>query len=215
MKARILLVDDHQVVRDGLRFTIRHQRDMEVAGEAGDPQTALSLFRTLSPDLTVLDVHLGAEDGIELASQMITERPQAKVLVLSAYPDQALVNRAVRAGVKGYLLKANASDDLIHAIRAVLGGSVHFCQEVMAAVVTDYRKLLSANQAPPADGLSNRERQLLVLIAGGRRNKEIAMDLDLTVKSVETYRSHLMKKLGCGSPAELVRYAIREGLAKP
>jgi DNA-binding NarL/FixJ family response regulator len=213
VKARILLVDDHEVVRDGLRLKIRHQPDMEVIGEAGNGRVALERAKALSPDLVLVDIHMEGMNGIELSRQLLREHPQMKIVVLSAFPDPDTVNQAVQAGVCGYLLKANAADDLLRAIRVVLAGKTYFCPEVAAAVVADYRRLLLAKENPPPPLLSEREREVLKLTAEGARTKEIAAQLHISLKTVETHRAHLMTKLGCSSVVELTRYALREGIA--
>jgi len=213
VKARILVVDDHEVLRDGVKFRIRDQPDMEVVGEAGAGQAALELVRALLPDLVLLDIHLGDMSGIELSRQILRELPQAKILLLSAYPDLAFVNEAIQVGVCGYLLKANAARDLIQAIRTVLAGKTHFCSEVAAVVMEDYRRMLLAKNQLSRSVLSEREREILKLTAEGTRTKEIAARLHISPKTVEAHRTHLMTKLGCGSMVELTRYAIREGIA--
>jgi len=213
MKARILLVDDHEVLRDGLRMKIRQQPDMEVVGEAGNGQAALERIQELSPDLVVVDVHMEDMTGIDLTRQVLRDHPRMKIVVLSAYPDSDLVSQAVQAGVCGYVLKANAGDDLIRALRTVLAGKSYFCPEVATVLMEDYRRLLSTKDCPPPSPLSEREREVLKLTAEGVRTKEIADRLHISLKTVETHRAHLMTKLGCASVVELTRYALREGIA--
>lgn len=215
MKTRILLVDDHQVVREGLRYVLRQQPDFEIIGEAGNGRSALEQVGALLPDLIVMDIHMDDRSGLEISEEILRDHPETKIVILSAYPDDDLVNRAVEVGVHGYLLKSNAMEELVRAIRAALKGKTYLSADVATAMVSEHRRLLSARRESPPAELSDRERDLLRLVALGKRNKEVAAELGLTVKSIETYRSHLMKKLGCGSPAELVRYAIRKGIVEP
>lgn len=210
---RVLLLDDHRIFRTGLRLVLERVPGLSVVGEAGDGATALELARDAAPDLLVADIHLGAENGIAIARQILDSYPAIKVIFLSSDSNFALVRQALDAGGSGYLLKENAAHDLIRAIEAAQQGGVYLCPEVAAALVRDFRRRDDAGpdgSAPPQ--LSEREREVLRLIAEGLRNKEIADRLRLSVKSVETYRRRLMHKLGYHSTAELVRYAIREGL---
>jgi DNA-binding NarL/FixJ family response regulator len=212
-EVRILLVDDHAIMREGLRQVLREQEHLTVVGEACNGQSALDQVRALSPDVVVLDLHLGGENGIEVSRRILADFPAVKIVVLSADSNLALVTEALQAGVSAYVVKDNASDELIRAIRSVMDQRTYLCPEVASVVVANYMKALADKTIPASKPLlSDRERQLLKLVAGGKRNKEIAETLGVGLKSVETYRSRLMKKLGCASPSELTRYAIREGI---
>jgi DNA-binding NarL/FixJ family response regulator len=212
---RILLIDDHQIFRTGLRLILERAPGLTVVGEAGDAATALALALSTTPDVVVADIHLPGENGIELAVRIAAQCPAAKILFLSSDADLALVRRALDLGARGYLLKENAAPDLLRAIEAAAKGGIHLSPEVTAAFVQDYRQAgrSAAPAGPPR--LSEREAEVLRLVADGFRNKEIATQLKVGTKSVETYRSRLMKKLGAHSPAELMRHAVREGLLPP
>lgn len=213
-KIGVLLVDDHQIMRYGLRSLIAGQDDMTVVGAAGDGATALDEARSQSPDVVIMDIHLKDESGIEVSRVILAENPSVKIIAYSSDSDLTLVNEALHAGVSGYVTKENTSDELIQAIRSVLDHRVYLSPGISTLVVNDYIKIQNEQTVPVSKPtLTDRELQLLKLVAEGRRNKEIAEALDVTVKSVETYRARLMKKLGCASTNEMVRYAIREGVA--
>ena len=209
---RILLIDDHRIFRTGLRLILQQTPGLIVVGEAGEGVAALALAQSEKPDVVVADIHLPGEDGIAVAARIRETCPAAKIVFLSSDADLTLVRRALDGGGSGYLLKDNAAQDLIRAIEASVQGGVYLCPEVGAALVKNYR-LRDAGLMPAAPAaLSARELEVLLLIAEGLRNKEIADKLQLSQKSVETYRGRLLKKLGYNSTAELVRHAIREGL---
>lgn len=211
---RILLLDDHQMFRAGLRMILERIPGWIVVGEAGNGAAALTLARTEKPDVVVADIHLPGDDGVTIAGGITEMNPAVKIIFLSSDSDIALVRGALDAGGKGYLLKDNAAQDLIRAIEGAVHDGVYLCPEIAAALVKDYRKRddPSALDAPVV--LSERELEVLRYIAEGLRNKEIADELKISQKSVETYRSRLLKKLGYSSTAELVRHAIREGMIK-
>jgi DNA-binding NarL/FixJ family response regulator len=209
---KILVVDDHQMMRQGLRLLIKEQPDLTVVGEASSCEAALEMTRTLAPQVILMDVHLPGESGIEVSRKILTEFPKIRIIILSADPDLNLVHQALLAGVAGYVTKTNGWEEVLRAIRTVQEFRVYFSPEIASAVVNDYRDTLNGKPASGKPSLSERERLLLKLVAEGKRNKEIALTLDVAVKSVETYRSRLMKKLDCASAADLTRYAIREGI---
>ncbi len=208
MKIRIVLVDDHQMMRDGLRM-ILEKKDFSVVTEASDVQSALDCVKQSEPDLVVLDLHLRGEDGISATRKILQARPNSKVLILSADPSAAAVSAALRAGASGYLAKDEASAELVRAAEVVMSGNVYLCPVAATAAAEAIKKQVD----PEKPRLSDRESETLKLVVEGLRNKEIADCLKVSTKSVETYRSRLMSKLGCSSTAELVRYAVREGLA--
>lgn len=210
---KILVVDDHQMMRQGLRLLIKEQADLSVVGEASSCQSALEMTRSLAPQIILMDVHLPGESGIEVSRQILAEFPKIRVVILSADADLSLVHQALLAGVSGYVTKTNGWEEVLRAIRTVLDFRLYLSPEVASAVVNDYRDTLNGKPALGKPALSERERLLLKLVAEGKRNKEIALTLGVAVKSVETYRSRLMKKLDCASAADLTRYAIREGIA--
>jgi two-component system response regulator NreC len=215
MNVKVLLVDDHPVLRNGLRQAMAQRPDLTVVGEASTGASALEQAAKLTPDLIVLDVHLSDMNGIETARKILGVLPSAKILIFSGDVARPLVDSALQAGAHGYVCKRNAVEDVMQAIDVVMAGKLFFSPEVSAGILEDYRKGLIEAHEQSKPLLSEREVQLLRLIAEGRRNKEIAVQLGISSKSVETYRSRLTKKLGYSSPAELVRYAIREGIAVP
>jgi DNA-binding NarL/FixJ family response regulator len=213
MGVSVVLVDDHRILREGLRLVLQKEPDLLVVGEASGVRDTLQCVRQAQPDVVVMDLHLPDGSGIDAARTILAERPQTRVLILSADSDLDQVREALQAGVRGYLLKDAAGDELVRAVRAVLANQVYLCPAVTAALVEDFtgnsRRPASAGKPP----LSERELQVLKLVVEGLRNKEMAARLGVSVKTVETYRSRLMRKLGCASTAELVRSAVREGLA--
>jgi DNA-binding NarL/FixJ family response regulator len=212
---RILLLDDHQLFRVGLRMILERAPGLAVVADAGNGTDALEAALRTAPDVVVADIHLPGEDGIEIAGLILKKFPAAKVVFLSSDADVALVRRALESGARGYLLKDNAAQDLLRAIEAAVQGGIYLCPEVAAKLVQSYQRDGAAPLAPPPPRLSERENAVLQLLAQGLRNKEIALRLKVGTKSVETYRSRLMKKLGYQSTAELIRYAIREDLIPP
>lgn len=212
MKSTVLLADDHAMLRSGLRQTLSQQDNLELVGEASTGSSALKLARELKPDLILMDVHMPEMDGIEASRQILSELPATKIIIFSSDAARALVDEALQVGVCGYLPKEGAVEELLHAIGLVMAGKLYLSPEVSGDILTDYRKSLQGEGEP---SLSDREKHLLRLVAEGRRNKEISAELNLGIKSIEAYRARLMKKLGCSSSAELVRYAVREGIAKP
>lgn len=215
MEVKLLLVDDHPMLRQGVRQGVAQLPRLTLVGEASTGAQALKLAGELTPDLVLMDVHLPDMNGIELTRLMLKALPAIKVLIFSSDAGRALVDEALEAGACGYLWKSSVLEELTRAIDSVMAGKLYLSPEVSAGVLEDYRKSLVAEPEPSKPVLSERETQLLRLIAAGRRNKEIAAQLALSVKSIEAYRSRLMAKLGCASSADLVRYAIREGIAAP
>lgn len=212
---RILLVDDHRLFSNGLRLILERTPGLVVVGEAADSSAALELAASGRPDVVLTDIHLTNDDGIELAGRITAVCPEAKIVFLSGDADFALVRRALKAGGHGYLLKASAAHDVLRAIEAARSGGMYLSPEVALALVEVHRQC-NAEAAPAAGpSLSDREAEVLRLIAEGLRNKEIAQHLKVGAKSVETYRRRLLIKLGYTSTAELVRHAVREGLIKP
>lgn len=215
MSTRVILVDDHPLLRDGLRKAIEQQAHLELAGEAFTIAGATRLAADTAPDLVLLDIHLPDGNGLDAARQILADWPNTKIMIFSADPDRSLVDQALKLGVQAYLLKTCLCDEVIRAINLVLAGKIYLSPEISDRVVEAYRTTLLGKEEPVQQSLSDRDRRLLQQIAQGRRNKEIAAEMALGIKAVETHRSRLMHKLGCSSPAELVRYAIREGIIDP
>lgn len=205
---RILLADDHAVVRNGFRMILAAQHDMEVVGEVSNGREAVELAGRLMPDVVVMDVTMPELNGIEASRQIARTVPNARILALSMQKDSVYVREMLRAGAKGYLLKDCDERDLLAAVRAVGSGKGWLSPEVSQAVLDDYRKHVTN----PIDLLTPREREVLQLIAESRTNKDIAAALTLSVYTVEAHRGRIMEKLNLHSIGELVRFSIRNGL---
>jgi two-component system response regulator NreC len=210
MSCRVLLADDHQIVRQGLRG-ILVAAGHEVIGEASDGREALKLARTLNPDIAVLDLSMPLLNGLDAAREIRRLAPDIKIILLTMYTDKGYVLQALRAGARGYVLKTQAAEDLISAIREILRGETYLSPGVAASVVDAV--LETSNEV--ADPLTARERQILQLVAEGNTTKEIARLLNVSFKTAESHRNHIMKKLDIHEVAGLVRYAIRRGLLHP
>lgn len=205
---RILLADDHAVVRHGFCMILAAQADLEVIGEAANGREAVEQATALQPDLVVMDVSMPELNGIEATRRLLEAAPRCRVLALSMHRDAVYVREILRAGARGYLLKDAVVSDLLAAVRAVAQGQGYLSPEVSDAVLDDYRK----HVRDPIDLLSSREREVLQLIAEGSTNKDIASRLNLSVYTVDSHRSRIMEKLNLHSANELIRFAIRNGL---
>jgi DNA-binding NarL/FixJ family response regulator len=207
-KIRILLADDHAVVRQGFRLILTAQPDMEVVGEAANGREAVSECGRLRPDIAVVDVSMPELNGIEATRRIGEASPRTRVLALSMHKDAVYVREILRAGAKGYLLKDAMDTDLVAAVRALARGEGYLSPAVSEAVLSDYRKHVT----DPIDLLTTREREVLQMIAEGKTNKEIAAALELSVYTIEAHRGRIMEKLNLHSTGELVRFALRAGL---
>jgi len=210
-KVRVLLADDHKVVRDGLRLLLESQRDMRVVGEAADGQEALEKARALKPDVVVMDLSMPRLNGLQATERLRAEQPAVKVVALTVHEDASYLLQLCKAGAVGYVLKRSAGEDLIQAIRAVAGGAVHFDPTVANQALRGRAGEPFSKGGLPTGSLSEREKQVLILIAWGYSNKEVAADLCLSIKTVETYRVRIGEKLGLRSRTEIVKYALRRG----
>jgi two-component system response regulator NreC len=206
---RILIVDDHAVIRSGLRMLLDAEQDLEVVGEAGDMRNAVFEARALKPDVILMDIVMPGASGIEATSAVLEESPDSKVLVLSMQDDSRYVREAFSAGASGYVLKEAADAELVGAVREVAGGGRYVHPELGARLVAAEADERAKAEADP---LSDREREVLRLLALGHTNLEIAKQLYLSVRTVETHRAHIMQKLRLETRAELVRHAIDQGL---
>jgi len=195
-KIRVLLADDHQLMRSGIRLMLEREADLSVVGEASDGREAVALAKSLRPDVVVMDIGMANLNGIEAAQQMTGDRPEIAVVMLSMHSDESYVLRALKAGARGYLLKDSAEADLIKAVHAVAGGKSFFSPAVSKVLLDDYvRKLRRSGTEDAYDLLTPREREVLQLIAEGKSNKDIANLLNLSVYTVESHRANLMEKL--------------------
>ena len=210
---RVLLGDDHTVLRQGLRKILEDRRDWRVVAEAGNGRDAVREAIELNPDIAVLDIGMPLLNGIEATRQIVKRMPGVRVLILSMHSDQAYVTQAVQAGARGYLLKESAGEELIAAITAVAAGKSFFSPAVAQVVFDDYvRSLTERGITDRYDALSEREREVLQLVAEGKSSKEIADVLSISPATVETHRTHLLQKLGLRNTAEVVRFAARRGI---
>lgn len=210
---RILLADDHKLIRGGLRLVIGQQPDLSVVGEADDGRQAVELTKSLKPKVVVMDIGMPNLNGIEAARQITAMRPDTAVVMLSMHSDEGYVLRALGAGARGYLLKDSATTDLVQAIRAVVEGKSFFSPDVSKVLLEDYvRKLRRSGAEDSYDLLSPREREVLQLVAEGKSNKEVASLLNLSVYTVETHRAKIMQKLNLNGVPELILYAVRKGI---
>ncbi len=209
---KILLADDHRIVRQGLRSLIEKQSGLQVVGEAADGRVAVKLCAELKPDLVVLDLTMPGLTGMAAARQILAAQPQVKVLVLSMHADRRFVAETLGVGVSGYLLKDNAFEELSKAISTVMAGQVFLSPQISGLVAQDYKQKRASGDTEIAPLLSEREREVLQLFAEGHRTKEIAAQLNLSVKTVETHRAQVMTKLKLDNIASLTKYAVREGL---
>ena len=207
-RIRILLADDHAVVRQGFKMILDAQADMEIVGQAANGRQAVDLAEQLRPDVVVMDVSMPELNGIEATRRLASSVPHARVVALSMHKDSVYVREILRAGARGYLLKDSGAADLVAAIRAVASGESYLSPAVSNAVLDDYRRHVTN----PIDLLTSREREVLQLLAEGRTNKEIAGVLNLSVYTVDAHRGRIMEKLNLHSISELVRFAVRNGL---
>ena len=207
-RIRILLADDHAVVRHGFKMILSAQVDMEIVGEAGNGREAVQLSEELRPDIVVMDVAMPELNGIEATRRLAASVPHSRVIALSMHKDSVYVREILRAGARGYLLKDSPAGDLVSAVRSVAGGESYLSPAVSNAVLDDYRRHVTN----PIDLLTSREREVLQMLAEGKTNKEIAVVLNLSVYTVDAHRGRIMEKLNVHSINELVRFAVRNGL---
>lgn len=212
---RVLLADDHGVVRRGLRLLLEEHAEIEVVGQAVDGRDVVRLARELAPDVVLMDIAMPLLNGIDAAAQIRNLNDRIAVIILSMHSDEGYLIRALNAGVKGYLLKESADDDLWRAIRSVSRGKPFFSPGMMHMLVEDYMRVLKQGGLQDRyDSLTEREREVLQLLAEGRTNKEAAKILDLSVYTVESHRTNLMQKLELHNTADIVLYAVRKNIVR-
>ena len=213
MKIRVLVADDHAIIREGLRIMLGNQPDMKVVGVATNGREAIQLVDKHEPDIAVIDISMPELNGIEAIQQMMPRHPHLQVVVLSIHETKPYVYRALKAGAKGYLVKETAGLEVVDAVRAVQRGERYLSQSISDLLTTEsFQKLESVIDVSPLEALSPREREILQLVAEGKTSQEIAKRLSISPKTVDTYRSRLMHKIGVDDVAGLVKFAIQHGV---
>ena len=212
-KLRILLADDHSVMRTGLRALLERQPNLEVVGESENGRETIKLVDSLKPDIVIMDVGMPGLNGIEATQAIVNQHPNTAVVILSMHADESYVMRALKAGARSYLLKDSAPADLMRAIHAISQNKSFFSPKVSRILAEDYVRVLQQKGAVDSyDLLTSREREILQLIAEGKANKEVAAILNISPYTVETHRSHILEKLNLHNPVELILYAVRKGI---
>ena len=212
-KLRIVLGDDHTLLRQGLRKILEERRDWEVVAEAGDGREAVRQIVAMRPDVAILDIGMPLLNGIEATRQVVRRLPECRILILSMHANEAYIIQALKAGAKGYMLKDSADTDLIRGVSSVAAGTSFFSPSVAKVMLDDYlRHLEEKGIADRYDSLSEREREIFQLVAEGRSSKEVAGLLSVSPATVETHRAHILQKLDVHNTAELVLYAVRRGV---
>jgi two-component system, NarL family, response regulator NreC len=210
-KIRVLIADDHGIVRKGLRLQLEQNNSFEVVGEAADGREAVRMAEELVPDVVIMDIAMPNLNGIQATAQLVKKNPQIGVIILSMFSDETYLTRTVSAGAKGYLLKESADADLDNAVRAVAQGKPFFSADITKTLLEDYmRQLQQRGLEDSYDLLTEREKEILQLLAEGKSNKDIATMLNLSINTVETHRTRIMQKLNLHSAAEIVLYAVRK-----
>lgn len=215
MATKVLLVDDHEIMREGLSALLRKHPEYETVGQASDGRAALQMVDELKPDIVLMDIEMPNLNGIDATRQMVSKHPRLKVLALSTHSRRSMVVKMLEAGASGYMLKDSAFSELMEGIQAMSDQRVYLCNRIAKVVFSDYVKMLTNPKWTGGDGLTGREREVLQLVAEGHTTKEIANILHLSVKTVDTHREHIMDKLGIHNIAGLTKYAVREGLTGP
>ena len=215
MSFKILLVDDHEIMREGLAALLRKHPEYEITGQAANGRIALEMVDEISPDLVIMDIEMPNLNGIDATRRMIAECPQLKVMALSTHAQRSMIVNMLQAGAAGYMLKESAFSELTEGLKAMREGKTYLCSKVAKVVFSDYVKMLTNPNWNGGDGLTSREREVLQLVAEGHTTKDIAKTLALSVKTVDSHREHIMDKLEIHNIAGLTKYAVREGLTGP
>jgi DNA-binding NarL/FixJ family response regulator len=212
MSIKIILADDHRIMREGLRALLEKEAGIEVIAEADNGRTTVELSRELNPDVVVIDIGMPDLNGIDATRQIVSESPAVKVIALSMHSDRKFVREMLSAGASGYLLKDSAFEELGTALSTVINNQTYLSPKIADTVVKDYLGKIETKESKLSPALTKREREVLQLIAEGKTTKDIASQLYVSIKTIETHRKQIMDKVGLNSVAELTKYAIREGL---
>jgi DNA-binding NarL/FixJ family response regulator len=211
---KLLLADDHEIVRQGLRAMLQAQRDCEVVGEAADGRQAVAMTKELNPDVVILDIGMPALNGLEATRHILKMRPHTKVLILTMHESDSIIREVLDAGARGYILKTDAGRDLVTAVDSLRRNKTFFTARVSQMILDGYLKPETRPQNSANGGvrLTPRQREIVQLLAEGKSSKEVAVALNMSVKTAETHRANIMRKLDCHSVSEVVRYAIRNNI---
>jgi two-component system, NarL family, response regulator NreC len=213
---RVVIADDHSVVRQGLRAWLERSGYIQVVGEAADGREAVALVDELKPDVVMMDIAMPMLNGIDATAQVMRRHPDTKVIILSMHADESYILRALGAGAKGYLLKESTETDVLPAVKSVTEGKPYVTPSIARLLLEDYIRMLKQNNLQDSyDLLTEREREVLQLLAQGKSNKEVAQVLDLSPHTIESHRTNLMQKLNLHNTAEIVLYAVRKGIVVP
>jgi DNA-binding NarL/FixJ family response regulator len=216
MLIRVVLADDHSVVRQGLRAWLERSGYVQVVGEAADGREAVAIVEQLEPDIVIMDIAMPMLNGIDATAQITRRNPDTKVIILSMHADESYILRALGAGAKGYLLKESTESDLLPAVQSVRDGKPYFTPSIARLLLEDYMRMLKQNNMQDSyDLLTEREREVLQLLAQGKSNKEVAQILDLSPHTIDSHRTNMMQKLSLHNTAEIVLYAVRKGIIVP
>ena len=214
-KIRVFLADDHKILRESLVILLSQKDNIDVIGASGDGQEAYRKITELKPDIAVLDISIPRLNGLDLADKLKTEMPEVKTVILTMHKSEEFVTRALCAGVRGYVLKDNALEELIDCIETVYEGKMFLSQDITGIVVDGFVSNIRDNPAAQENAISAREREVLQLLAEGKSNKDISDTLNLSIKTVETHRANIMRKLGFRNITDLVLYAVRNHIIEP
>lgn len=213
-KIKVMIVDDHPLVREGVRSCLKHQSHFEIVGEASGGEEAVSKAKKLVPDVVLMDINMPGVNGLESATELIKKSPKSKVLIFTMHDSKEYIVKVIEAGMKGFVLKDSSPSELIAAIESVARGEVYFSNKVSQFVMNDYIKSMTKKTGVNTGNLSKREIEVIALIAEGQSNKDIAQKLFISIRTVETHRERIMRKLDIHTVAGLTRYAISNGLVK-
>lgn len=215
MPTRILLVDDHEIMREGMCALLKRLPDIDIVAQASDGRSAISMAKEFSPDIVIMDIGMPNLNGIEATRQLLIDNPRLKVMALSTHSDGTIVAKMLKAGASGYMLKESAFSELMEGIAAMMEGKTYLCSRISKVVFSDYVTMLSSPQWSGVDTLTSRENEVLQLVAEGKTSKEISQVLNVSVKTIDSHREHIMEKLSIHNVAGLTKYAVREGITSP